>query len=314
MPDNVTTMKDLITKIHKVFVDNRSKIRLLKTFKNGVLPPTPAFPAMAILPQKESFSYLYTGGKYRVNRELELQVVTKTMNKRDGRDQVEDLMDGCIRIIRDNHEFEGECYDTFADLHDMEDPIEREDSIVDVGIIKLNCFSFEFKPDRRLRTTKLYEAKSNHLLSQIYDLFWTYKNDVDYPLRNLKGLEVQSLGPRIQFPLALVSEMSVDRDRTFTGIDIATREIRIEIFTKLLDKDFALYSNLDLVENIKKILQLDSTLGGAVLDSEIDNISYLRSRSDVLGLIYNSIITFGCQAQEYLREEEVMNEKDKKSW
>ena len=98
------------------------------------------------------------------------------------------------------------------------------------------------------------------------------------------------------------------------GIDVVDREVRLEIFTKMLDKDFALFNNLDLIENAKRLIQLDSTLGGAAMDSEIDNISYFRLNDDNLGLLYNSIITVICQTQEYLRDEEVMDEKDQKSW
>jgi hypothetical protein len=310
----VTTTKDLIIQIHKTFVENRDKISSLKTFKKGVLPPLPAFPAMAILPMRDDFSYTYSGGKYRVAREYEIQIISKNMKKRDGRDEVQKLMDGCIRIIRDNFTFNDLCYDTYAESQDLEDPIERTDSILTVGTIKLLCYSFEYKPSRAKRSVSLYESKSAHLLSQLYDLFKYNKQDIDYPMSALKQLYVQTLGPKILFPCAILSEITGDRERAMAGIDVFEREVRMEIYTKMMDKDFALYQSLDLAENAKRIIQLDSTLGGAAQNSEIDHISYLRLQDESLGLLYNSIITMICQTREYLRDEEVMDEKDSKSW
>jgi len=310
----MATTKDLIIQIHRTFLDHRDKIPLLKTFKKGVLPPLPVFPAMAILPKRDDFSYVYSGGKYRVQREFEIQIIAKSLKKRDARDQVQTLMDGCIRIIRDNPSFNDLCYDTYAESQDLEDPIERTDSVLSIGTIKMLCFSFENKPTRAVRSVSLYESSSTHLLSQIYDLFINNKNDVDYPMSGLKNFKVQTLGPTVSFPAAILSELIGDRVRSMSGIDIVSREIRLEIFTKMLDKDFSLFSNLDLCENAKRIIQLDSTLGGAVQDSEIDNISYYRLQDDALGLLYNSIITTVCQTREYLRDEEIMDEKDQKSW
>ena len=309
-----TTTKDLIIQVHKTFVENRDKIPGLKTFKNGVLPPLPAFPAIAILPKRDSFNYKYSGGKYIVSRELELQVIAKSIKKREARDQVQKLMDGCIRIIRDDSTFNDLCYDTWAESQDLEDPIERTDSVLSIGTIKMLCYSEEYKPARASRSVNLYESSGTHLLSQIYDIFHTHKNDIDYPMRYLKQFYVQTMGPKVQYPAAILSEIVGDRNRTLSGIDVVDREVRLEIFTKMQDKDFALFSNLDLIENAKRLIQLDSTLGGATRDSEIDNISYFRLNDDNLGLLYNSIITVICQTQEYLRDEEVMDEKDQKSW
>jgi len=310
----MATTKDLIIQVHRTFLDNRDKIPLLKTFKKGVLPPLPVFPAMAILPIRDDFNYMYSGGKYRVSREIEIQIVGKSLRKRDARDQVQTLIDGCIRIIRDNPTFNDLCYDTYAESQDLEDPIERTDSVLEIGTIKVLCYSFEYKPTRAARSVTLYESSGTHLLSQIYDRFHSHKLDPDYPLKALKQFHVQTMGPKVQFPAAILSELIGDRERTMAGIDIVNREVRLEIFTKMLDKDFALFSNLDLAENAKRIIQLDSTLGGAVQDSEVDNISYFRLQDDSLGLLYNTIITTVCQTQEYLRDEEVMDEKDQKSW
>ena len=312
--DNVTTTKDLIIKIHKLFVDNKDKIPSVVTFKKGVLPPLPAFPALAILPIEETFNYNYSGGRYKVNRKMELQVITKTVNKRDGRDQVEDLIDKCNRILRDNPTIEDQCFDCIVSVQDLGDPIERDNSLLTFGVITLSCLSFEDKPERRESVIELYETKSNHLVSQIYDQFIKYKNDQDYPLNSISTLHVQTLGPQPAFPVVIISDMGCDRIRQFTGIDMPSREIRIEVITKLLDKDFALFQNLDICENIKRVLQMDYTLGGAAINSEVERINYFRNKDESLGLLYDSIFTFTCQTLEYLRDEEVMNEKDKKSW
>ena len=59
----------------------------------------------------------------------------------------------------------------------------------------------------------------------------------------LKQLYVQTLGPKVQFPCAILSEITGDRERAMAGIDIFEREVRMEIYTKMMDKDFALYQN-----------------------------------------------------------------------
>ena len=314
MPESISTMKDLIIKVQKVLVDNKANIPSIKTFKRGVLPPTPVFPAVSILPTQESYVYQYSGGKYKVNREMEIQIVTKTLKKRDGRDQIQDLLDGIRTIIIANPTMEDECYDVYFESYDLEDPIMRGKEILSIGSAKINCIGIEYKPSRRSRTQKLYQASSTHLLSKIYDLFFNYKEDPDYPLRQLKSFNVQQMPPQVIFPSAVLSEGSAERNRDLVGIDLLNKQINIEVFTKLLDKDFALYSNLDICENIKRILQMDSTLGGAALDSEVTQIYYRRSKDDILGLLYNSIITFNCSTLEHLIEEEIINEDNSKSW
>ena len=309
-----TTMKDLVVKVHKVFVDNKNKLPLLKTFKNGVLPPLPAFPALSILPETDIYIYGISGGKYKVRRNLSIQLITKGLNKRVNRDQLTEMMDGISRIIRDNSTFEDVCYDSFIEVQDLDDPVEKSNSILSFGVMHLSCLSYETLPVIRFNTVDLYESRGSHLLSQIYDKFIEYKNHPTYPLTALKSLNIQVMKPTIAFPSVLISEMGADRRRRLAGIDLIDRDVRIEIFTKLLDKDFALFSNLDITERIKRILQIDTNLSGATIDSNILRIDYTRTRSDTAGLLYNSIISYSCITQEYLTQEEVMNEKDKKSW
>jgi len=179
-----TTTKDLLIQIHKTFVENRDRVSTLKTFKNGVLPPLPAFPAMAILPIRDDFNYAYSGGKYKVQREYELQIIVKSLKKREATDEVQKLMDGCIRIITDNSTFNDLCFDTYAESHDMQDAIERVNSVLAIGTIKLLCYSFEYKPSRAQRATRLYQSGSTHLLSQIYDVFKNNDDETSTALKN----------------------------------------------------------------------------------------------------------------------------------
>ena len=76
MPTYETTMKDLLTSI-KTMAKTDSDFSGIQTWKRGILPPMPTFPAFTVLPIRETFPRIYAGGRYHVERDVAIDVYVK---------------------------------------------------------------------------------------------------------------------------------------------------------------------------------------------------------------------------------------------
>lgn len=294
-------MKNFIIDLIEILKDNSSDISEIKTYKKGVLPPLPAFPALSILPQSETFSYQYSGGKYRVAKEVELQLYLKGLSLKVIKESLRSLIKRITRILTDNYTLSGTLYDLYLESQGFQDPLVLTNSIIQSATIRIIGYSFEFKPTNIASDESLKHLDENKVISEIKELFIRYKNSIEYPLSTIKSLNLQTIGPQSNFPAVLIAgSLDSPRVRTFTGLDTLELRCEISIFTKLLDKNYALYSNLDLVENIKRVLQLSGNLNGYLLNPEILRINYFRTLNPMLGLVYSSVLEYGGQGIESL--------------
>ena len=286
-------MKNFIINIIDVLKDNNSTISSIKTYKKGVLPPLPVFPALSVLPISESYNYNYSNGKYRVNREVNLEIYIKSISLKNAREQLRDLIENVKTILTENYTIEGLVDDLHLRTLDFDDPLSFGDSILQRGVITINGFTYENKPSDRLSDSSISEATENQIIDELKDMFITYKDDATYPLNTIKSLNVQTIAPQVAFPAVLIAgSLASQRYREYTGLDVLDMTCEISVFTKLVDKDYALYTNLDIAENIKRNLQRVANLNGYLLDPEIERINYYRSFDGRLGLIYQSSLMY----------------------
>jgi len=287
-------MKDLIINIAQILIDNNEQIDSIKTFKKGVLPPSPVFPAISISPIRETFSYQYSNSKYRIMREVRLDLYFKSMNMLTARENLRRMTSNIRDVLTDNFTINDRLYDLYIKVEDFDSPIMVGDSVIQSVSISLNGFCFDYKPDDIEIPISIVESKGNDIITQLKNLFINKKDHLNYPLNTIKSLSMQTLSPQLIFPAVLIAgPLNSDRMRNFTGMDSLNTICEISVFTKLLDKDYSLYSNLDITQNIRKVLEISDDLGGYLINSQVLTVDYLRNIHPNLGAVYHSIISLG---------------------
>ena len=298
-------LKDVIDTLKDNAEEFESNNLSIQTYKKGVLPPLPTFPAVSVLPQRELFNYGWTGGKFKIEKEAELQFYVKGLNLKDARKQLRALVEMSTHILTDNYTVNNDdIYDLYIEDETYDDPLTLANSILQGCNLTIHGYKYDYKPLDKLPAENLVYTNQNEIVESIYNFFKAYKNHQDYPLTSINSLSVNSIGTAVRFPAVLITgSLDNTRERSFTGIDTLFLQNEFSIYTKLMDKDAALYSNLDLSYNIFRLLQIANSLGGRFLNAEVMEINYTRNISERLGLVYESVIRWDAEILEPLNRE-----------
>jgi len=261
------------------------------TFKRGVLPPNPAFPAIAVVPIEERPTGGKAGNEYSNFRRFNIEIYAKEFKVKDAVDRTKAIADLVIDIINNNIEWEGLAIDSFISELVEEDPIPADSKVIAVCVIPLETHSLEVKPDNREVTNTIYRT-SETIQDSIKTLFETYYSAPDGDLDTSKANSIYRTSYPVipKFPSITIGEPSMEVSRRFAGIDVEVRHFQIGVWTKLLDKEIQLDNNLDLVEAVKAILYRHCGYG---INPKIDSIVFDMSTSPV-GNVYNSTINWDC--------------------
>jgi len=211
---------------------------------------------------------------------------------KEAREKLKKILKDITAIFEANYTVNGQVYDLYLEVQSMPDPLIAGRDVIQGATIRIHGYTNETKPTRSVSTT-ISASDENAVINAIYELLKTNKNHENYSIENIKSMNLQSISPKAAFPSVLIGNSPRSpRQRSFAGMDTLELNIPIYIFTKLMDKDWALFKNLDITENIKRILQLDSDLGGRLFSPEIESINYYRTLDDRLGLVYQSTINY----------------------
>ena len=111
-PAATTTSVDLLLELKKILVANqRSTLKDVKTFKIGVLPPTPVFPAINVMPEEEFFVDTFSSGKYSVWRHYLIEVYSRHRLPAEAMNQTRDIVGYIKEIIKANRAVSGQAVD-----------------------------------------------------------------------------------------------------------------------------------------------------------------------------------------------------------
>ena len=99
------------------------------------------------------------------------------------------------------------------------------------------------------------------------------------------------VGPESKYPAIYVSQGRASTERRWTGADAIERPISVDLLSKIQrGADEELTDHLDIVENMKTVLEKDPSINSYAWDSEISNIQYGAGVQNN-DLVYRSSIT-----------------------
>lgn len=305
-----TTMKDLLTGLKKLSIrysngDITNTLYAVKTFKRGLISQQTIFPAMVFVPKAERIIKIYSGGKYKIEREIDIVIYTKAFHTSDALKQAMELAESFKSIFRDNNnvtnfnikdEYDRETTYSYTFLPFAFGEIEDFDkaTVLQSVIIPSTWRSDEYFPAREVEST-LVATTSKGIGEKVYEKITEAEN-----LKTVKLAYNYTTPPVPVMRGVALTVMPRDENQVlgaFTGHSGVTRNIDIYIWSKASPYEDMLDINLDTVEKVKDILQKNVQMDGLCYNSSIPEI--LFGVNEEL-LLYGSRITFQTQSMEIL--------------
>jgi len=301
-----TTMKALLTNIKQVFLNARTSIGC-DHYKRGILAIQPRFPCIAILPMTESIVEFRSGGQYVIQRNINIEAYTKHFDTQKGLERLKKIVAGMVNVCQTQNldstsTWKTTTIDSTWGSEVYETPFEIENQIIQVATIPMTFTSHETMPTGRTPSATVVETSQSSLVDAIYSKILTYVNATDtfLDLANVKQLYKKEIPPIPKYPAITVVGRNIDRERLYRGMDAPMHNIEIGVFTKLLDKEWSLDQNLDIIEVLKDVVQYNNDWGGRVEDTLISSIQYDRADISGLGFCYRSRIFLSCEGHEVI--------------
>ena len=281
-------MSDLMTAIKNRLLDyQNSDLKAVKTYQRGVLPPIPQFPAIAVLPVRETLSAPRSGGVCRNDRELSIEIYEKGLKSSVNLRTAMDIADAIKDILKDKFRMEEKgtenTYDLYMDTQTIGEPQPFRNSMLQKITIPVVCRSLESLPSAS-SSTKIKDASQKDLLDEIFNRIDWYKFS-----KAIKTKKKATLPPCMGYPSIHVLEDTDIRDRTEAALDMPTREFTIAIFNKQLDKEVLLDDLITIVEDTKDCLQENSKFNNKCRNSWIPTIEYGSYTTD-RGILYSAFV------------------------
>lgn len=300
-----TNMKTLLTAIKtrlQTYSQTGETLASIKTWKRGILPPLPVFPALVLLPVQELFHRVMSGGTYWVDRIVEIRVYQKSYQatKHSVADAM-DLMNALKDIIRTEYQWVHgsveQCADTLFGDEDIGDWEPFRNAFVQRSSMRITCRSQEAYPTQTVTTT-LSDVAFRPFIDNVYATLQGYQATT---LSAVKTMEEHTIVPipATRFPAIAVNGETEQLVHEPTSVDTANRNMTIRVWTHLLDKESLLDANLDIVEAVKDILQINYAFGGRCRNSEIQGIRYGQAGEEKQ-MLYESVLSLSCEGVDVL--------------
>ena len=303
-----TTMKNLLTQLKQVFLNNRVSIGA-EHIKRGVLPPILKMPVIALLPNTENIIELRSGGQYVIQRDLSIEVYTKGLKPEIALNQLKSIVVGIVNVLQaqniDNTStLQSLAFDMTWGSEVYETPFEVQNQMIQVATISMTFLSHENIPTGRVATSTVTETPQSSIVEFIYNKLLGYVNATDtfLDLTNVRKMYRKPIPPIPSYPAITVVGRAINRERTYRGVDVPMHDIEIAAFTKLLDKEWSLDMNLDIVEVLKDVVQFNNDWGGRCEDTLISSIQYDRADIADLGMVYRSRVLLLVKGYEYIND------------
>jgi hypothetical protein len=299
LPD--TTMNDLLTAIkYNILLYQNSTLVKNKTYKKGVLPPIPVFPAITIIPENETLFGFQSGKEYKVNRRIRLDVYGFGRNLGSTHLNCVELANALKDIANIKYKWTSEgdaaqCYNTSIDSEIFGEPYPYKNRFLQKCSLTINCFSGETLPTQDLADTPVEEA-ADDFLTTLYDKILTYKTTTFVKIKSFaKGVTP----PFSTYPALVVSENAETPTHYEAGRDKLERDFEIFIYHKLLDKEGILTRVISEVENAKTVILTNPKWDGTAVWSRITGIDY-GVFSNENSYLYAAAIGFRVDAKKVL--------------
>jgi|SRR3990167_9656199 len=295
----MSTMKQTLTDIKTVLLTyQNTTLSDLRTYKRGCLPPMPSFPALAILPEKEKIIRRRSNGQQVVERDILIEVYAKAVDRKYAVAQVMDIMEVIKNIgqAQISSLWNSTCFDfdMYSETY-MEPVVLKSNQVIYGGSMRFRFRDHHTIPvSSRKRKASVTETKASDILNAVYDAIYSYIDDLTYSLSDVNIFAKQDIPPLPKFPAVTVIEGKTNRLKSLTGMDDVSRIFDISVWTELVDKEYSLDKNLDIVEILKNILEIEytftNTTTAQAYNSQIIQTTYNRNDVRSLGRVYRSAI------------------------
>jgi hypothetical protein len=260
---------------------------------------------MVFVPRTERIIKIYNGGKYKIERAVDIVFYTKTFHTKDSLQQAMELAESFKGIFRDSNnetnfnlkdEYERETVYSYTFLPFTFGETEDFDkaTVLQSVVIPSTWRSDEYFPAREVEST-LVSTTSKTLGEKVYAKITEAEN-----LKSVKLAYNFTTPPMPVMRGVAVTVMPRDETQAlgrFTGHSEGTRVIDIYVWSKASPYEEMLDVNLETVEHIKDILQKNVQMDGMCYNSSIQGVNY--GVNEEL-LLYGSQIIFQTQSYEAL--------------
>jgi len=279
----------------------------LKTIKKGSFLSQPVFPALALVPQKESIVDTRGTEGDIVERLVSIQIYTLNVDTKKSKDDCLNLIEKIKNICKFNYSWpdgDGEnpsCFDTRLGEEVLGDPILFGNKWVQKGSIQLTCYS---KEAREVATKPSgYVIGSAHEMEEELATVLEGNRQSGESLSSIRTLSRAELPMIPRFPAIVVSSEaeSINQERE-KGRYSPMRRFFIDIYTKQLDREDSINECLTLTDSVKSILEINRHLNGRAIDSDMDSIIFGQSGSIANFPLYLSRIVFDTWSYEEVDE------------
>jgi len=270
----------------------------VQTFKRGMLGKNTVFPAISVVPKTEVIDGIRSGGRYKVHREIDIEVVVRLLNIQDTGKYTQELCQSIMDMFfdnshSDNYEMSDLCFSFDLGQIRYESFEGDRGKFLQKGTIPMTFKSWETIPTVTNYST-ITETDTRNIGEHIYSIL-----EADNLLSKVKFFYSHSFPPiRIGSGIAVCVLETVDeKTRRETSRDNPLGYYDIMVWTKASPHEGSLDLNLETVETIKDVLQKDVFMGGKVSNSRIDRINFGINHSLQL---YGSQIRFITQGRDTL--------------
>lgn len=294
----MATTRQLIDTMKNVLLSFReSELRGINTWKRGVLPPIPAFPALTIMPERVDFEYSHNNKKYTAKWLISVEFFARQRTPEEAMEQVRYYSGVTKQIFKEYFKWDGLAVDSEVFPKEYEELIPFQGQYLQMGAIPIEVITYEEQPQNLDIVNEFRWTDSVDLIAAVFDRLTKQKNESNMSLRQVRQFYRSQIPPIPDYPAITVIEPITNNERVYTGLDANTRIFEISVFTHLLDQEVNLDMNLDIVETLVDILQVYYMWGGRCIDSPVLGVQFFRDTNEI-GKVYRSTITYQCQSPE----------------
>ena len=294
------TTRQLIDTVKSVLLSYREReLRGINTWKRGVLPPIPAFPAVTIMPERVDFEYGYSGGKYKARWLISVEFFARQRTPEEAMEQVRYYSGAVKQIFKEHFKWGNLAVDSMIFPKEYEELIPYQGQYLQMGAVPIEIITYEQQPPILEQFTDFRWTDSTDLIHTIFERLVRQKNEASMSLRPVHQFYRSQIPPIPDFPAITLVEPITDNTRTYTALDSNTRIFELSVFTHLLDQEVNLDINLDIIETLINILQVYYMWGGRCIESPVLGVQFFRDTSEI-GNVYRSTITYQCQSPDQL--------------
>lgn len=269
-------MNDLLSAIkYNLKLYKTTTLSKVKTYKKGILPPIPIYPAVAILPEDEYYFGFGSKKKYKAIRRIRFDIYGHGYDLGNTYTNTMEITNAIKNIVTTKHQWtdssgNDQCYNTFKEEEIFGEPYPFKNRYLQKSSVTISCYSFECLPTQILSVTPVEETAED-FLTTLYDKVKSYKSTT---LSHIKSFAKGITPPLSTYPAVVVSENTETPIQYEAGRSRLERTFDIVVYHKLLDKEGILERVLKEVENVKEIVFTNPKWDGKAVWTIIDGVDY----------------------------------------